>query len=68
MKDNKKNKQPSTHDPSKMPHNTPRKSNMGKDPQDAEIENPDQNDQPEIKTTIDDDPEQTKRKVPNMQK
>ena len=63
MNDQKNKQKPQQDDPAKMPHNTARKANMGPD-----VENPDQNDQPGKKVTIDDDPDQTKKKVPNMHK
>ena len=68
---NKKNKpQQSTHDPASMPHNTVRKSNRAGDHGErsagSDVEIPDQDAQPGKKVTIDDDPEQTKKKVPNM--
>ena len=56
-------------DSSKMPHNraniadTKREQPLGSD-----IENPDRENDPEKKVNIDDDPEQTKKKVPNMGK
>ena len=34
----------------------------------GDIENPDQQDEPGKKVNIDDDPDQTKKKVPNMHK
>jgi hypothetical protein len=68
---NKKNKpQQSTHDPASMPHNTVRKSNRAGDHNErsagSDVENPDRNEQPGKSVNIDDDPEQTKKKVPNM--
>ncbi len=56
-----KNKQGKQDDPVKIPHNSARKANTGQ-----EIENPDQSEQPDKKINIDDDPDQTKKKVPNM--
>ncbi|HLZ87872.1 MAG TPA: hypothetical protein VKQ52_11545 [Puia sp.] len=59
MKDQKRTqpKNPAIHDPSRIQHKTPRK---------ASIENPDKNDQPDPgkEIRIDDDPDQTKRKIP----
>jgi hypothetical protein len=59
MKDPQKKQQrnPEVHDPSKILHKTPRK---------ASIENPDKQDRPDPGKThnIDDDPDQTKRKIP----
>lgn len=61
MKDQKKvqPKNPDVHDPSKLPHKTSRK---------AVIENPDQKEDPNKKITIDDDPDQTKKKIPVEEK
>lgn len=39
-----------------------------KQPMGSDIENPDKENDPDKKVNIDDDPEQTKRKVPNMGK
>jgi hypothetical protein len=59
MKDQQKTPQrnPEVHDPSKILHKTPRK---------ASVENPDKQEQPDPGKThnIDDDPDQTKRKIP----
>ncbi|HEY4107924.1 hypothetical protein [Puia sp.] len=56
-KDNTQPKNPDQHDPSQVPHKTPHK---------ASIENPDKDDQPNPGKTnnIDDDPDQTRRKIP----
>jgi hypothetical protein len=56
-----------------MPQNTAQqKGNMAdthrQQPVGSEIENPDQDNDPDKKMNIDDDPEQTKKKVPNMHK
>ena len=63
MKDQQKKqpKNPDVHDPSKLQHKTPHK---------ASIENPDKPDQPNPgKTnTIDDDPDQTMKKIPMEEK
>jgi len=63
MKDQQKSqpKDQDVHDPSKIQHKTPHK---------ASIENPDQPDQPNPgKThTIDDDPDQTLKKIPVEEK
>lgn len=50
-------KNPDVHDPSQLQHKTPHK---------ASIENPDRQDQPNPGKTnnIDDDPDQTKKKIP----
>jgi len=67
-------KHPTERDPSKM--NNPRKGQMDR-PMDvgegdrnmkSNIENPDQQEQPGKKINIDDDPDQTKKKVPNVHK
>jgi hypothetical protein len=68
---NRKNKpQQSTHDPASVPHNTVRKSNRTGDHSaqrtGSDVEHPDRNEQPEKRVNIDDDPGQTKKKVPNM--
>ncbi|HVU98138.1 MAG TPA: hypothetical protein VHE34_23100 [Puia sp.] len=59
MKDQQKTPQrnPEVHDPSKILHKTPRKASVG---------NPDQQERPDPGKThnIDDDPDQTKRKIP----
>lgn len=51
---------------------TPHKGNMAdtkrEQPMGSEIENPDRDNDPDRKVNIDDDPEQTKKKVPNMGK
>jgi hypothetical protein len=58
MKDqqNKQPKNPDVHDPSQVPHKTPK----------ASVENPDKQDQPNPGKTnnIDDDPDQTMKKIP----
>ena len=73
MKDKDKNQnQGNMHDPSKVPHNTSHKPNMSdakwEQPVGSDIENPDKENDPEKKINIDDDPEQTKKKVPNIGK
>jgi hypothetical protein len=56
------------------PHNTAQKSggmddtHKQKQPVGSEIENPDQENDPDKKVNISDDPDQTKKKVPNMHK
>lgn len=64
--------QQNMHDPSKVPHNTSHKPNMAdtkrEQPVGSDIENPDKENDPEKKVNIDDDPGQTKKKVPNMGK
>ena len=59
-----------TEHPSKTSHNNPRKDEMRHptDSGEGDIENPDQKEQPGKKLNIDDDPDQTKKKVPNMHK
>jgi hypothetical protein len=58
MKDQEKKQpqNPDVHDPSQMPHKTPK----------SLVENPDKQDNPNPgrTNTIDDDPDQTKRKIP----
>ena len=48
----------------------PHKGNMAdtkrEQPMGSDIENPDRDNDPDRKVSIDDDPEQTKKKVPNM--
>ena len=77
MKDEKNKKQgqqPASEDPSKTSQHQPHKA--GKEqPMDvregdrrSDIENPDQQETPGKKVNIDDDPDQTKKKVPNMHK
>ena len=57
-----------------MPHNTATKSGNTDDkhkqqqPVGSDIENPDQENDPDKKVNISDDPDQTKKKVPNMHK
>jgi hypothetical protein len=74
-----KNKQPSSNDssraqndPSKMQHNNPHDPKMGKRDdarnKQSNVENPDQDDRPDKEKKIDDDPGQTKKKIPNMNK
>jgi hypothetical protein len=67
MKDDKnKQEQPTPH---KMPQNHPRKAQM-EDPESGaarkgEIENPDQSENPDKKIQIDDNPGETKKKIPS---
>lgn len=72
MKEQGNRKDKNQQDPQKVPHNTSHKPNMteGKweQPVGSDIENPDKENDPEKKVNIDDDPEQTKKKVPNMGK
>ena len=76
MKENKENmkdkSQENMQDPSKVPHNSSHKPNMAdakrEQPVGSDIENPDKENDPQKKINIDDDPEQTKRKVPNIGK
>jgi hypothetical protein len=65
---------PTGKDPSRKSQQQPHKGDMGQ-PMDVhegdrrgDIENPDQQEQPGKKINIDDDPDQTKKKVPNMHK
>ncbi|HVS95290.1 MAG TPA: hypothetical protein VHE54_02360 [Puia sp.] len=69
-------KHPAGQDPSGTGLNNPRKSGMDQ-PMDvnegdrnieSNIENPDQQEQPGKKINIDDDPDQTRKKVPDMHK
>lgn len=61
---------PTEKDPSKTSHDNSRKAGMQQpmDVGEGDIENPDQKEQPGKKINIDDDPDQTKKKVPNMHK
>jgi hypothetical protein len=79
MKD-EKNKQPQQHQPQQQPRqqqpqqqhsDTEKKKGEMKHPMDdakGDIENPDQQEQPGKKKNVNDDPDQTKKKVPNMHK
>ena len=68
----KEKNQENMHDPSKVPHNTSHKPNMAdskrEQPVGSDVENPDKENDPEKKINIDDDPEQTKKKVPDIGK
>ena len=66
---------PTGEDPSKKSQRQPQKGGMQQQPMDVnegdmrgDIENPDEQEQPGKKVNIDDDPEQTKKKVPNAHK
>jgi len=55
-------------DKQQMPHKGNMADTKREQPMGSDIENPDRDNDPEKKVNIDDDPEQTKKKVPNMGK